>query len=129
MMSDSGDFEKRLWNVSYPLTKKYSASPTCHFKQPGLNEGLPAAASSSLIKTYKLGSLVGLCVRCGSSFGGYVRTGTLSKSLFTGAGIENRFRTLLACLLKELELVELGRLSPVDFSSFSSSGGIGTRDS
>jgi hypothetical protein len=93
-----------------------------------LNEGLPATASSSLIKTYRLGSLVGLGVRCGSSFGGYVRTGTLSNNLFTGAGIENRFLTLLACCLKEPELVELGRLSPVDFSSFTSSGGIGKRE-
>jgi hypothetical protein len=94
-----------------------------------LNEGLPAAASSSPIKTYKLGSLVGLGVRCGSSFDGYIRTGTLSNNLFTGAGIENRFLTLLACLWKELELANCGGLSPVDFSSFSSSGGIGKKGS
>lgn len=94
-----------------------------------MNEGLPAAASSSPIKTYKLASLVDLGVRRGSSFGGYTRTGTLSNNLFTGAGIENRFLTLLACLWKELEPAKCGGLSPVDFSSFSSSGGIGKRDS
>jgi hypothetical protein len=123
-MLDSGDFQKNLRNVSRPPDKEISASPTCHFKQPGLNEGLPAAASSSLINTYKLGSLVGLGVLCGSSFGGYVRTGTLSNSLFTGAGIENRFLTLLACCLKELKFVELGGLSPVPLPSLLSSGGI-----
>ena len=111
-----------------PLIEKSLRSPTCHFKQPGLKEGLPVAASSSLINTYKLGSFVGLGVLCGSSFGGYVRTGTMSNSRFTGAGIENRFLTLLACCLKELELVELGGASPVILSLLSSSGGIGKRE-
>jgi hypothetical protein len=92
-----------------------------------LNEGLPAAASSSLINTYKLGSFVGLGVLRGSSFGGYVRTGTLSNSLFTGTGIENRFLTRLAWFWKEPEIVELGGVSPVPRSWLSSSGGIGRR--
>jgi hypothetical protein len=109
--------------------REFSTRLTCHFKQLGLNDGLPAAASSSLIKTYKLGSLLGLGVRRGSSFGGYVRTGTLSNSLFTGVGIENRSLNLFACVLKLLGLEELGASSAVAFPSFSSSGGIGKKDS
>lgn len=127
-MLDSSDFEKSLQNISirYPLNQKGSTiSLTCHFKQLGLNEGLPVAASSSAIKTYRLGSWVGVGVRRGSSFGGYMRTGTLSNSLFNGAGIVNRSLTLFACLLKEPALEGLDRLSAAAFSSFSSSGGIG----
>lgn len=61
-------------------------------------------------------------MRCGSSLGSYVRTGTLSNNAFTGAGIENRSLILFVCLLKVLEL-ELEGLMSV---SFPSSGGIGT---
>lgn len=49
----------------------------------------------------------------------------MSNSLFTGGGIEKKSRTLLACLVKGLEVVELpaGGLSSATFFS-SSSGGI-----
>ena len=86
-----------------------------------MNEGLPAAASFSLINTYRVGSFVGLGVRWGSSLGAYVRTGTLSNSLFTGVGIEKKSRTRFACLVKELEL---GEFLSFPFP-FPSSGGIG----
>lgn len=109
--------------LATPYEKAFWTLLTCHFRQPGLNEGLPKAASVSLINTYKVGSFVGLGVRWGSSLGAYVRTGTLSNSLFTGAGIEKKSRTLLACLAKELELeLELGEFLCFPFSS---SGGIG----
>jgi len=42
----------------------------CHFRQVGLKEGRPAAASFALLKTYKVGTLQALGARCGNLFGG-----------------------------------------------------------
>ena len=44
--------------IIYPLT--------CHFRQLGLKDGLPPAASSVLENTYRLGILESFGARCGS---------------------------------------------------------------
>jgi hypothetical protein len=89
--------QSRATQVQLPL-----AILTCHFKQPGLKLGFPAAASSFLVKTYSVGILVDLGARCGSSFGGYTKTGTKSNSVLIGAGTANRSRTLFVCLEKDV---------------------------
>lgn len=43
---------------------------TCHFRQLGLNDGRPAAASRSVLKMYRLGIREGFGDLCGSGFAG-----------------------------------------------------------
>jgi hypothetical protein len=65
---------------------------TCHFKQPGLYDGAPFAASRSLANTYSVCAARLRGARCGSSFAAYVKMGNLSKSCFIGVGTENKLR-------------------------------------
>ena len=44
-------------------------SHTCHFKQVGLKDGLPAAASFSVVNTYRLGMFVDVGPRGGKGLG------------------------------------------------------------
>lgn len=43
---------------------------TCHFRQLGLNDGLPAFAASSVANTYRIYLTSEFGRRCGSSFAG-----------------------------------------------------------
>ena len=59
---------------------------TCHFRQPGLNEGRPDVAPSSVANIYRVCFSRDVLFLCGSSFAGYVRKGNSSKTRLTGAG-------------------------------------------
>ena len=48
----------------------FAAELTCHFKQLGLNDGRPAAASRSVLKMYRLGIREALGDLCGRGFAG-----------------------------------------------------------
>ena len=76
--------------LATPYEKAFWTLLTCHFRQPGLNEGLPKAASVSLINTYKVGSFVGLGVRWGSSLGAYVLKQGLCQTAFSPARVLKR---------------------------------------
>lgn len=93
---------------------------TCHFKQLGLNDGLPAAASFTVLNTYRLGTLADLGALCGSSFGAYTTIGTLSNSSFTGRGMEKKFPNPLDTPVDEVDFCEVS--SP--FTTVGSFGGI-----
>lgn len=60
---------------------------TCHFRQEGLKLGLPWAASSSEMKTWRVGWELGVGDRAGRSFAGYVVKGKTSKSRWSGPGM------------------------------------------
>lgn len=59
---------------------------TCHFRQPGLNDGESMRAPASVVKMYSTLSLVCRRDRCGNSFAGYVINGTFLNSFCTGSG-------------------------------------------
>lgn len=61
-------------------------SLTCHFRQPGLNDGAPRVASSGVAKTYRICWCRDCGARCGRSLDGYVSSGNLSKRRFIGEG-------------------------------------------
>jgi hypothetical protein len=87
----TGNVEEGLeWMSGMRFYSVFVIELTCHFKQLGLNDGRPAAASWSVLKIYRHGTLEALGDLCGSGFGGRVTRGTRSKSFFTGAGIEKR---------------------------------------
>lgn len=56
-------------SVDVPETENKASRRTCHFKQLGLNDGLPAAASPSLLNTKRVGMLAGIRARNGGSLG------------------------------------------------------------
>ena len=101
-MVDAGNIQKSLQRIRAAYTQpiRHFSSLTCHFRQLGLKDGLPAAASPAWANTYRLGILEGFGARCGRSLGGYVTTGTWSNSFFTGTGMEKRSRTLRVCRVK-----------------------------
>ena len=67
---------------------------TCHFKQEGLKLGELVAASRSEMKTCSVGKLCAAGGRCGSSLGGYVSSGNLSKRCWRGVGTRVRDHVL-----------------------------------
>jgi hypothetical protein len=102
MMVDAGNIQKSLRRIRTAYTQpiRHFSSLTCHFRQLGLKDGLPAAAFPASANTYRLGILEDFGARCGRSLGGYVTRGTWSNSFFTGAGMEKRSRTLRVCRVK-----------------------------
>ena len=76
---------------------------TCHFKHPGLNEGLLFFAASAVVKTYKACVNFELADRRGSWFASYVTRGNLLKTRLTGSGVlSQREDTCCDCLASAL---------------------------
>lgn len=60
---------------------------TCHFRQPGLNDGNPRLAEFSSVKIYRLFFMRCGWFRNGSSLAVYVRKGNRLNKCLIGAGV------------------------------------------